>query len=479
MSTPNPSTPPPVPPTTSPVASSETPSSPLPTSTTPAPPTPVPPTTSSTTSTSSGTTSSSSPTSSSSTSSLPPSTTSTSTSSTTSSTSSTTTTSTSQTSSSTTSNNVVIQTSNGQLITRTSFVTVSSAPTPSSTNQSSSTGFFHNKGAMAGVFSVVGVVAIVLVFFLLTSYLRRRRAREFDREIDEAAAAAAAAQPPDFDDYDYNSAAGGYGHYSETSHGTFSQPPLSHDQSANVHGSYDAYAGAAGAGAAGIGARGRSLRNGGQQDPYGALANPPEQYEMYETGRTWQQGIPRGGAGVTNYDLLQAAGLASSDPYAVTRGPSTRSGLSQGHSQSGASGLTRSQSQGTSTLPTTVEGYTVPVPMPMPTPAPGYQGQDAAYVPDEKTRYSASYTPGGGVSTMPPDEDEDAYDGYQERPSGTLDNPHSPGFAGPHAGEDVDGEQNVRAPYALGHQEAARASFADDDDYGYNSGQRVLRVANE
>ena len=316
---------------------------------------------------------------------------------------------------------------------------------------------------MAGVFSVVGVVAIVLAFFLFTSYLRRRRAREFDREIDEAAAAAATARPPDFDDYDFNSAGGGYGHHSETSHGTLSQPPLSHDHArsvGDVHGSYDPYAGAGavtGAGAAGIGARGRSLRNGGQQNPYGAFANPPpEQYEMYETGRAWQQGTPHGSTGVANYDLLQAVGLASSDPYAVTRGPSTRSGLSYGQSQSGASGLTRSQSQGTSTLPTTVEGH----PMPMPTPAPGYPGgQDAANAPNEKARYSASYAPGGGVSTMPPDEEEDAYDGYQEGPSGTLDNPHSPGFAGPRAGG-----------------EAARESFADDEDYGYNSGQRVLRV---
>lgn len=327
---------------------------------------------------------------------------------------------------------------------------------------------------MAGVFSVVGIVAVVLAFFLFTSYLRRRRAREFDREIDEAAAAAAAAQPPDFDDYDFNSAGGGYGHHSETSHGTLSQPPLSLDQSrtvGDVPGSHDPYAGA---GAAGVGARGRSLRNGGQQDPYGAFANPPpEQYEMYETGRAWQQGNPRGGTGVANYDILQAAGLASSDPYAVTRA-STRSGLSYGHSQSGASGLTRSQSQGTSTLPTTVEGY------PMPTPAPGYPGgQDTAYVPDEKARYSASYAPDGGVSTMPPDEDEDAYGGYQEQLSGTLDNPHSPGFAGPRAGEDADEEQNVRAPYAQEREEAARTSLADDEDYGYNSGQRVLRVANE
>lgn len=331
---------------------------------------------------------------------------------------------------------------------------------------------------MAGVFSVVGVVAVVLAFFLFTSYLRRRRAREFDREIDEAAAAAAAARPPDFDDYDYSSATGGYGgHYSETSHGTLSQVPLSHDQPRNPDGSYDHYTGAgvagAAAGAAGIGARGRSLRNGSQQDPYGAFANPPEQYEMHETGRTWQQGIPNGGTGGANFDILQAAGLSSSDPYAVTRGPSTRSGLTFGQSQSGLSGLTRSQSQGTSTLPTTAEGYPMPVPMPAPV-YPG--GQDTAYVPNERAQYPASYAPGAGASTMPPDVDEDAYGGYQDQPSGTLNNPHSPGFAGPRAGNDADDGQNVRAPYAQEPEEAARASFADDEDYGFTVGQRVLRV---
>ena len=318
---------------------------------------------------------------------------------------------------------------------------------------------------MAGVFSVIGVAVIVLAFFLFTSYLRRRRAREFDREIDEAAAAAATARPPDFDDYDYNSATGGYGHYSETSHGTLSQAPLSHDQPRNPDGSYDTYSavGVAGSGAAGVGARGRSLRNGGQQDPYGAFANPPEQYEMQETGRTLQHAIPRGGTDVPNYDILQAAGLSSSDPYAVTRGPSIRAGLTYGQSQSGASGLVRNQSQGTSALPTTLEGY----PMPVPTPAPVYSGgQDTAYVP-EKARYAQ----GSGASTMPPDLDEDAYDGYQEQP-GTLDNPHSPGFSGDPAGD----EQNTHAPYAQDHEEAARASFADDEDYGYTVGQRVLRV---
>jgi hypothetical protein len=80
---------------------------------------------------------------------------------------------------------------------------------------------------------------------------------------------------------------------------------------------------------------------------------------------------------------------------------------------------------------------------------------------------------------MPPDVDEDAYDGYQEQPSAALNNPHSPGFAVPRAGEGADEEQNVRAPYSQEREEAARVSLADDEDYGYTVGQRVLRVANE
>lgn len=327
--------------------------------------------------------------------------------------------------------------------------------------------FFHNTGAVAGVFSVVGVVALVLIFFLFTGFIRRRRARKFDREIDEAAAAAANAQVPDFDDFDYTSGTGVLGPYSETSHGTYNQPPLSHEQSQNNLGdiptSYEPYGGAGGpgAGTAGIGARGRSLRGGGLQDPYGALANPPEQYEMYETGRPWQQGIPHagtGGTGVGTYDLLQAAGLAGSDPYAVTRQASMR--LPLGHSQSGTSGLSRSQSQGASTLLPTYPG-----------------GQDTPY-PPEKARYSASFAP-GAVSTMPPGGDDGVYGGNQDQLSPRLDNPYSPGITGPRTPENEHeelAEQDEQSHYSHGHSEPARASLADDEDYGYNIRQRVLRV---
>jgi len=332
------------------------------------------------------------------------------------------------------------------------------------------------------VFSAVGVIALIVIFFLLTSLVRRRRARKLDREIEEAATAAAGAQVPDFDDYDYTSGRG-YGHYSETSHGTFNQPPLSHESHNNLGdvSTYEPYGGAggAGAGAAGIGARGRSVRGGGMPDPYGALANPPEQYEMYETRRSWHQGGPQGGPAIASYDILQAAGLAGSDPYAVTRRTSTGLPMLPGQLQPGNNGLNRSQSKGASAiLPTTAETETYPTS----TPAPGYPGgQDTPY-PPEKARYSASYAPGGVTSTMPPDIEEDPYSGYNDQPSASLDNPHSPGIGETHAREDeledVVG-QYQDSPFPREHEEPARASIADDEDYGYNSGRRMLRVANE
>lgn len=329
--------------------------------------------------------------------------------------------------------------------------------------------FFHNTGAVAGVFSVVGIIALVLIFIFLTSFVRRRRARKFDLEIDEAAAAAAAAQVPDFDDFDYTSGTGiGYPQYSETSHGTYNQPPLSHERSRNnlgdIPGSFDTHNNVGGAaGAAGIGARGRSLRS-GMPDPFGALSNPPEQYEMTESGRSWNQGSLRGGGGteVSTYDMLQAAGLSGSDPYAVTRAPSTR--LANLPMQAGVSGLTRSQSQGTSTLLTTAEDY------PIPTAAPAYTGgQDRPY-PPEKARYSGSHAPVG---------DADVYGGYQDPPppSALLDNPHSPGLPPPRAQDEHEdvAEEYEPSPFPAAREEPARASLADDEDYGY-IGNRVLRV---
>ncbi len=48
--------------------------------------------------------------------------------------------------------------------------------------------FWNNKGAVAGVFTVVGLIALALLIVLVTTTIRRRRARQYDRELAEAAA---------------------------------------------------------------------------------------------------------------------------------------------------------------------------------------------------------------------------------------------------------------------------------------------------
>lgn len=48
----------------------------------------------------------------------------------------------------------------------------------------------HNKGAVAGTFTAVGLVVAVLAVVLLTTCIRRRRAKRFDDDVAAAAAAA-------------------------------------------------------------------------------------------------------------------------------------------------------------------------------------------------------------------------------------------------------------------------------------------------
>ncbi|KAJ7607660.1 hypothetical protein FB45DRAFT_877547 [Roridomyces roridus] len=53
---------------------------------------------------------------------------------------------------------------------------------------SSNSSFFHNKGAVAAVFTLTGICTVVLTLWLLTCALRRRRRRQLDREMDVAGA---------------------------------------------------------------------------------------------------------------------------------------------------------------------------------------------------------------------------------------------------------------------------------------------------
>ena len=50
--------------------------------------------------------------------------------------------------------------------------------------------FLNNKGAVAGVFTVVGLLGLALLIAIVTNVIRRRRAKKFDDEVANAAAAA-------------------------------------------------------------------------------------------------------------------------------------------------------------------------------------------------------------------------------------------------------------------------------------------------
>ncbi|KAF7353953.1 hypothetical protein MVEN_01081700 [Mycena venus] len=80
----------------------------------------------------------------------------------------------------------------GSVVTHTQFETqtfTNASPTASGTesNRAATKGFLQNKGAVAAVFTIVGLVAAGVLFALVTSAIRRRRAKRFDREIAEEA----------------------------------------------------------------------------------------------------------------------------------------------------------------------------------------------------------------------------------------------------------------------------------------------------
>ena len=185
------------------------------------------------------------------------------------------------------------------------------------------TRFFQNKGAVAGVFTVVGLAVVVLIVVLATNAVRRRRARKFDADVQAAAEEAARSPRYPFDDYlddpDAGGAAAGYAAaaglgrtsggtraYSDVeSHGTYNQPPMSHynGESYNMSefpgGTAATYGDLnrqrstrdaapseySGAGIAGFGASGGQGNFGSGQTPYNAFAGPGGGYGLPEIGR--------------------------------------------------------------------------------------------------------------------------------------------------------------------------------------------------
>lgn len=219
------------------------------------------------------------------------------------------------------------------------------------------------------MFTVVGLVVLAIFIALLTNAIRRRRAQKFDREIAEAAAEAAQAPAPVFLDDEHDvygpGAGGGYGgagQYSDGSHGTYGQQPMSVGSSGpesygmrefgpgpgEFYDHQQTYppAAAMGAGAAGIGvARARSTRDANAyaaaladgSSPYPAFAAPgaAHRQDMYNVPPGGRHDGRVKGPGSPEYSLLEAAGIGGG--AAVARGPSQ---------QTGHSSLSRNLSQG-------------------------------------------------------------------------------------------------------------------------------------
>ncbi|KAG2140945.1 uncharacterized protein EDB93DRAFT_1105859 [Suillus bovinus] len=358
-------------------------------------------------------------------------------------------------------------TSDGVVVTIITSVTENATPSSTSSDNAATTpnSFFSNTGAVAGVFTVVGLIVVAIFIALVTNAVRRRRARKFDRDVAEAAAEAAASSRSPFDDYTYSnnggSGGGGGGYpYSDTTHGTFTQAPMGLPN--DTYGmsemtQYDPYAAGAVSlatadvgrarsrhdsetqrtpGIAGVGA-GNLAREPSRRTPYHAFAGPgPQPHEMLDhtpSGRFRPRGM----------DLLEGAGLAGTGVAAMTaanngayinRRPSeyTRqthgSMRSQGHSSN--------------------ENYAMPL-QPVYQPPPRNDSQFA-----------------------------DAYTGFVNAPSPQpLMNPGVPipheTSPSPPPGQShglVEGEDY--------HEDGPpRMSYADDEDYGQHN--RVLRVANE
>ncbi|OJA21232.1 hypothetical protein AZE42_07990 [Rhizopogon vesiculosus] len=357
-----------------------------------------------------------------------------------------------------TSGNVVITT----YVTTPASVSSTATSTPAATSNS----FFQNTGAVAGVFTVVGLVVLVVFIALVTNAVRRRRAQKFDRDVAEAAAEAAASSRSPFDDYT-SGGNGGYP-YSDTTHGTFGQAPMSLPNDTygmSEMSQYDPYAAGAASlasgatvgrarsrqdsetrapGIAGVGA-GNLAREPSRRTPYNAFAGPgPQPRETMDHTPSMRY---RRGA-----EMLEAAGLAGNGAAAVAPA-------------NGGAYINRRPSQFTQQTHGSMRSQGHPSNENYPQPLqPGYQPPAR-----NDTQFADPYT---GISNTP----------YPQRlpsPGPAFPISHDPSPSPPSHSQNhlIEGEDfHSDTPPAQLHEDE-RISYADEDDYGQHN--RVLRVANE
>ena len=306
------------------------------------------------------------------------------------------------------------------------------------------------------MFTVAGLIGLVLIIVVVTNCVRRRRAKQFDKDTAEAAMAAiAASRRQNFDDYEYPGrglSGAGYGEFSADTHGAYAQPALASGRDAymmhNVnaggggYGARDEYAGVAGA--AGIGAavgavamqRARSRRSAGlhgqedygnayDQTPYPAFSGPGAHPLQHMHDQPQSQG-PR-----YQHDMMESTVLGGAVGAFVNRRPSQQP-LAQ------TVDLARNKSQG----------------------SPGPNDEGPVGSPPQDESYASHYQT-VGYSDVP----KDPFRRNTLRPPPASANPHDVAYGGydePH--HHTQGSDDER--------ESAE-SVREDDDYAQ---PRVLKV---
>jgi hypothetical protein len=360
------------------------------------------------------------------------------------------------------------------------------------------------------VFTVVGLIGLVIFIAIVTNVIRRRRAKRFDDDVAQAAAEAAATahapiflDDPEDDGRTYHSGAGGPGSggypttgYSDNSHGTYGQPPMheTYGMSEMHYPPYDTYAAGAVAGAAGVGTvmqRAKSLKGmhelaappgmagydagpvpgaGERQTPYPAFAGPAHDAPRY-----------RPAPGNPDFDLLEAAGLGAAG--AAGAAATARPGPSQQAAWNDTADVARNRSVGTrgTRSPPTDGHHSSPASASThhthhttASPAPAASNES----------YAAHYAPGFRPDARPVE--EDAYGGYTDEAQpmghgeGAAVNPFStPSQGGDGSASDYsDQEEPAPVTRHVGVEES-RMSFRDEEDYEAERGKRILTIANQ
>ncbi|KAJ3474251.1 hypothetical protein NLI96_g12565 [Meripilus lineatus] len=376
-------------------------------------------------------------------------------------------------------------------------------------NNSGSKGFFQNKGAVAGVFTVVGLVGLALLIALITNAIRRRQAEKFDRDVAEAAAEAAAnARSPNFDDDDYGYRDPHQTGYSDGSHGTYGQPPMQAVEPQQHYGmsevnQYDPYANTGPvtmSGAAGIGAAGVN-RSKSMTAPYNAFAGPPVNSAPYASASQGMHDLPsqtsdqslryrqRGTSAGNQLDLFQAAGLGGA-PGTAAAAAARGTPLSQRDSPSPAQ-LSRNKSLGTGTLNSNSshggnESYAAHY-------RPDFNPDTYQPPPQVSQRQPATYASAPPAPESRPVSSVDPYDGIAyDAPDTPLANPYSPNdppaksdpqpisgnFSSPETSSAEGGIGGDNDPnYPPFHEDDSRMSLRDDEDYGFGGNRRVLKAS--